>query len=240
MKITAVIPIRSGSQRVKDKNLREFGDTCLMALKIRNLLQVSEIDQIIVNTNSEEAIEMTQILAHDYEANGGKQNRLTFHRREEYYASSQCSGSEFFQHLGEVTDTDIFVYAPCTSPFIKPETISQCIQTFLAENGDNCDCVSTVSSIKEFMWLDGKAINYDPKHAPNSQNLPNVVALNFGCTVTSKEDLVRNSNIIGKKPKFVIDSDIEAIDIDTPLDFYIAEQLYIKTQLEGKDLLEKE
>ena len=88
------------------------------------------------------------------------------------------------------------------------------------------------------MWLDGKAINYDPKHAPNSQNLPDVVALNFGWTVTSKEDLVRNSNIIGKAPKIVIDSDIEAIDIDTPLDFYIAEQLYIKTQLGGKDLLE--
>lgn len=238
MKITAVIPIRSGSQRVKDKNLREFGDTCLMALKIKNLLQVPEIDQVIVNTNSDAAIEMTQQLASEY-VMGGKKDRLSFHKREEYYASSQCSGSEFFQHLGEVTDTDIFVYAPCTSPFIKPETISQCIQTFLAERGEDCDCVSTVSSIKEFLWLDGKAINYDPKHAPNSQNLPDVVALNFGCTVTSKEDLVRNSNIIGKAPKFVIDSDIEAIDIDTPLDFYIAEQLYIKTQLEGKDLLEK-
>lgn len=79
--------------------------------------------------------------------------------------------------------------------------------------------MSTVSSIKEFLWFDGKAINYDPKHAPNSQNLPDVVAHNFRCTVTSKEDLVRNNNIIGKAPKFVIDSDIEAIDIDTPLDF---------------------
>ena len=130
------------------------------------------------------------------------------------------------------------MYAPCTSPFIKPETISQCIQTFLAECGDNCDCVSTVSSIKEFMWLDGKAINYDPKHAPNSQNLPDIVGLNFGCTVTSKEDLFRYSNIIGKAPKFVTDSDIEAIDIDTPLDFYIAEQLYIRTKVEEKDLLD--
>jgi N-acylneuraminate cytidylyltransferase len=56
MKITAVIPIRSGSQRVKDKNLRPFGDTNLMKLKIDNLLQVPEIDEIIVNTNSDEAI----------------------------------------------------------------------------------------------------------------------------------------------------------------------------------------
>lgn len=66
MKITAVIPIRSGSQRVKDKNLLEFGDTCLMALKIKNLLQVPEIDQVIVNTNSDAVIEMTQKLANEY------------------------------------------------------------------------------------------------------------------------------------------------------------------------------
>lgn len=88
------------------------------------------------------------------------------------------------------------------------------------------------------MWLDGKPVNYDPQNAPNSQNLPEIVALNFGVTITSKVDLVRNRNIIGKHPKFVLTSDIEAIDIDTPLDFYIAEQIYRKTVLEGKGLLE--
>lgn len=58
MKITAVIPIRSGSQRVKDKNLRPFGDTSLMELKIKTLMQVPELDSIVVNTNSEEAIDI--------------------------------------------------------------------------------------------------------------------------------------------------------------------------------------
>lgn len=229
VKITAVIPIRSGSQRVKDKNLRPFADTTLMENKINSLLQVPELDSIIVNTNSEEAIE---IVKKTYKGGG-----VRWHHREEYYASSQCSGSEFFQHLGEVTNTDIFVYAPCTSPFIKPETISQCIQTYLCKS-DDCDCIATVSSIKEFMWLDGKPVNYDPLHAPNSQNLPDIVALNFGATVTSRDDLIANHNIIGKHPKFVITSDIEAIDIDTPLDYYIAEQIYRKLYIEGKDLLE--
>lgn len=165
---------------------------------------------------------------------GGK-TKVSFHRREDYYASSKCTGSEFFRHLGEVTDTDIFVYTPCTSPFIKPETISQCICTFFKET---CDCVSTVSTVKEFMWLDGKPVNYDPFNAPNSQNLPDIVALNFGATVTSKEDLIRNRNIIGKQPKFVPTSEIEGIDIDTPLDFSIAEQIYRKLYIEEKGLLE--
>lgn len=229
MKITAVIPIRTGSQRVVDKNLRLFGNTNLMELKIQNLLKVPELDAIIVNTNSENAI---NIVSKAYYQGG----IVNWHRREEYYASSECTGSEFFQHLGKVTDTDIFVYCPCTSPFVKPETISQCIHTYLESK--DCDCVASVSNIKEFMWLDGKPINYDPLNAPNSQNLPNVVALNFGVTVTSKENLIKNRNIIGKHPKFVVTSDVEAIDIDTPLDFYIAEQIYLKTIVEGKELLD--
>lgn len=229
MKITAVIPVRKGSQRVKDKNLRPFAGTSLLNVKIETLLQVAEIDEIIVNTNSEAAIELVEL---EYAG-----TKVKAQRRQEYYASSECSGSEFFKHLGEVTDTDIFIYAPCTSPFVKPETISNCIKKFLAGNGMS-DCVSTVSSIKEFLWLDGKAINYDPRHAPNSQNLPNVVALNFGTTVTSRESLIRNSNIIGQSPEFVVTSDIESIDIDTPLDFYLAEKIYKKVVLEGKMLLD--
>ena len=227
MKITAVIPIRSGSQRVKDKNLRAFADTNLMELKIKNLLQVPELTSIVVNTNSELAIEIV---------NNSYRGGVTTHRREEYYASSQCSGSEFFRHLGEVTDTDLFVYCPCTSPFIKPETVSQCINQFISTS--DYDCLATVSSVKEFLWLDGDPMNYDPAHAPNSQDLPDVVALNFGVTVVRKEDLIKNSNIIGKNPQFVKTSDIESIDIDTPLDFYIAEQLYKKLVIEKKRLLE--
>lgn len=228
MKKTAVIPVRKGSQRVPDKNLRPFANTTLLENKIKTLLQVPEIDEIIVNTNSEAAIEFVEI-----EYSG---TRVKAQRREEYYASSQCSGSEFFRHLGEVTDTDIFLYTPCTSPFIKPETISKCISLFI--EFPEYDCLSTVSSIKEFLWLDGKAINYDPQHAPNSQNLPDVVALNFGATVVKRETLIANSNIIGKKPQFVTTSDIEAIDIDTPLDFYIAEQIYRKLYIDNKGLLD--
>lgn len=227
-KITAVIPIRSGSQRVKNKNLRPFGDTTLLQFKIESLLKVPEIDSIVVNTNSEEAISIVK--------NYYSEKKVSYHRREEYYASSECSGSEFFKHLGEVTDTDIFIYSPCTSPFVKPETYTRCIEAF--QNKGFFDCISTVSSVKEFLWLDGKPLNYDPLHAPNSQNLPDIVALNFGVTVTSREDLIKNHNIIGKKPNFVITSDIEAIDIDTPLDFYIAEQIYRKLYMEKKELLD--
>ena len=228
MKITAVIPIRKGSQRVKDKNLRPFAETTLMEAKIDMLLRVDEIDSIVVNTNSEEAIAIVK----------GKYNgtKVSYHHREEYYASSQCSGSEFFKHLGEVTDTDIFIYSPCTSPFVTPQTVKDWIDKFL-KNPD-FDCVEAVTKIKEFMWENGKPLNYDPTHAPNSQDLPDIVALNFGVSVVARETLIDQCNIIGKNPCFVVTNEIEAVDIDTPLDFYLAEQMYRKLIIQDKELLE--
>ncbi len=229
MKITAVVPVRKGSQRVKDKNLRPFAGTSLLEIKLNMLLNVPEIDSIVVNTNSEAAIELVE---EEYQG-----TKVSFYRRSEYYASSQCSGSEFFKHLAEVTDTDIFIYTPCTSPFVKSETVSKCIKQFMEH--PEYDCLATVSSVKEFLWLKGKAVNYDPLHAPNSQNLPNIVALNFGTTVVNKSTVIENCNIIGKKPQFVLTDEIESMDIDTPLDFYIAEQMYYKVVIEGKNLLDK-
>ena len=223
-KVTAVVPIRKGSQRVVDKNLRAFADKSLLKFKIETLKSVAGIDEIIVNTDSEDAISIA------------KEFGISYHRRSPYYASSECSGSDYFEHLGMVTDTDIFAYCPVTSPFISVETINKCIEKFLKH--EEFDSLATVSLIKEFLWLDNKPINYNPNKAPNSQNLPNIVALNFGFSLVNRNILIKNKNIIGDKPQFITTSDIESIDIDTPLDFYIAEQIYIKTILNKHDLLD--
>lgn len=224
MIVKAVIPIRKGSQRVQDKNLRPFADTTLLELKIRNLKQSEIFDEIIVNTDSDEAIRIAI------------QNGVSYHIREPYYASSQCSGSEFFQHLGKVTDTDVFAYCPVTSPFVSVETMIKCIDLY--KSNKDCDCVSTVSDVKEFLWLNGAPINYDKGNAPNSQDLPDIKALNFGFTLVKRESLIRNRNIIGDKPLFVTTPEIEAVDIDTPLDFYIAEHIYKKVYIDKKGLLD--
>lgn len=219
MKITAVIPIRKGSQRVKNKNLRPFAGKTLLEVKIESLSKSKLINEIIVNTDSDDAIEIVKRMKKYV-------NNLSFQEREPYFASSECTGSEFFEYLGRATQTDVFVYAPCTSPFVKAGTYDACIQKFLESK--NSDCVATVSPIKEFLWLKGKPLNYNPKNAPNSQNLPDIFALNFATTVTTTENLKKFRNIIGQKPNFVSIDEIEAIDIDTPLDFEFAEFLYRK------------
>ena len=53
--ITAVIPTRAGSERVKQKNIRKFGDTNLLRIKIEKIIELKQsgyIDSIILNSNS--------------------------------------------------------------------------------------------------------------------------------------------------------------------------------------------
>ena len=52
--------------------------------------------------------------------------------------------------------------------------------------------------------------------------------------------IIKQRNIIGTKPCFKVIDEIEGYDIDTPLDFYVAEQLYIKMFINKKDILAEE
>jgi CMP-N-acetylneuraminic acid synthetase len=211
MKITAVVPIRKGSERVKNKNLRTFCDLTLLDYKIMNLSQISAIDEIIVNTDSDEAISIA------------KKYNVSYHRRLPYYASSECSNSEFLHHLGETTKTDIFAYCPVTSPLIKVSTIVDCINSFLSSENDS---LATVSVVKEFLWLNNKPLNYVLENQPNSQNLPDIFALNFGLNLIYRNKLLELKNIVGLNPMFHILDEHESVDIDTEFDFYFAEQLF--------------
>ena len=57
-KVTAVVAVRKGSQRVPNKNIKPFGDTTLLDLKLQTLLKVSNIDEIIVNSDCDKMIEI--------------------------------------------------------------------------------------------------------------------------------------------------------------------------------------
>ena len=84
--LTAVIPIRKGSQRVKGKNFKPFAKKNLLIHKIEILKKINNLDRIVVNTDSEEAISIARDMNVDHQ------------RREDYYASSKCPNSEFWSH----------------------------------------------------------------------------------------------------------------------------------------------
>lgn len=214
-KITAVVPVRKGSQRVKNKNFKSFAGSSLLEIKLDVLKGVDIIDDIIVNTDSERALK----IADEYGV-----SRCV---REEYYASSECNNSEFFQNIAETTDSDYIIYSPCTAPLIKVDTYYDFINRFRNAK-DRYDSLTTVTDVKEHLWLHGKPMNYEPSDSPNTQDLPDIVSLTYGISIISKEDMIKHRNIVGDKPLFYKLDDFESVDVDNPIDFEFAEFLYKK------------
>jgi CMP-N-acetylneuraminic acid synthetase len=212
--IVAVIPIRKGSVRVPNKNFKEFyNGKNLLELKIETLLKVNGIDDIVVNTDSDDAI----LIAKKY--------GISFYKREEYYASSICSQSDFFKNLAETTNSKYVLHTPVTSPIVTIETYQHIINM---SNENNYDSYNTVADVKDFLWLDGKSINYDidSGSVPNSQDLPNIVKLTFGINLTLRNTMISRSNVVGYNPYFHKVSGFETLDIDTPLDFEFSKFIY--------------
>ena len=215
--ITAIVPVRKGSQRVKNKNFKPFAGTNLLRIKLEILKQVKTIDKIVVSTDSDEAIKTA------------KEFNIDYHKREAYYASSQCNNSEFYQNLAENIEGHYLMYTPVTAPLIEVKTYYDFINRF--SNSTMHDSMVTAAYVKDHLWLDNKPINYDPKNAPNTQDLPDIIKLTYGINIISRENMIKFRNVVGNKPAFYVLEDEETIDIDTPLDFEFAEHLYKKIKL---------
>ena len=211
--IKAVIPIRAGSQRVKNKNFRNFNGKNLLTYKIEKLKKVKGLKDIIVNTDSDEAIEIA------------KKYNVNYWKREDYYASSKCLNSDFWKHIAETTDCDHLMFTNSTNPLVKLETYNSIIKKY-NQMKSPYDSLNTVSDEKHFLYLKGKPINFDPKVAPNSQNLPEIVKLNFAVNIISKKLMFNKKSVIGDTPLFHKLDEIEGVDIDTKLDFDFAEFLH--------------
>jgi len=216
MKIKALIPVRSGSVRVKNKNLAPFAGSSLLEIKIKQMLRIPGLDGVVVNSNSDEMLK----LAHRLGAETVK--------RDEYFASSTVPINEVYVNIAQNFDADIMVYTNATNPLLKDETIQKMLGTYMNLSCE-FDSLNSATPVKEFLWQNNKAINYDPNHMPKSQNLPDILALNFAVNILERKTIIQARSIVGKKPCLYPIDEIEATDIDNKIDFTFAEFIYKKT-----------
>jgi len=223
-KITAVIGVRKGSERIVNKNIKPFNDTSLLENKIKTLQKVKNLDEIVVTTDCDKMYSLAETLG------------VTPMRRPDYYTSNDCPGSENLKFIAEQVDTDYILYTPVTSPLVKSETYEDIINTF--RNLDSkYDSVVTMNYLKDFLWEDDKPLNYDPLNCPRSQDMESVFRLNFGGCLLPRETMIKNKYVVGNNPYWYELTETEGIDVDVPFDFNIAELIYeknIKEQIEKK------
>ena len=214
--ITAIIPVRKGSQRVKNKNKKPFANSSLLEIKIKQLLKLKKwgkVEEVIVSSDDDDMLQIARNLG------------VSTHVRDPHFASSKASNSEFFENLAcDVGNNKWIMYSPVTSPLISFETYNEILKKFKSKPTNTV----TVSPVKHHLWLDGKTLNYDITNSPNSQDLPDIYSINYGISLISRKDMSLIKNVVTKNPTFVVLDEIEGVDIDTELDFEFAEYLYKK------------
>lgn len=220
-KITALVPMRHHSQRVPRKNFRLIAGKPLFHFVIENLLQVPEISQIIVDTDSPEIMDGLNRYFPE----------VKIIDRPVELRADDLSMNEILLYDVTKTKDEFFLQTHSTNPLVSPLTFSRAIQLF-HNHSDKFDSLFAVTRIQVRLWdSNGKPINHDPSVLLQTQDLPPVYEENSCFYIFSKDIFTARRNRLGEKPMmFEVDRD-EAWDIDEEIDFQIVELL-----LENREL----
>jgi CMP-N-acetylneuraminic acid synthetase len=212
----ALVPMRHHSQRVPSKNYRHFAGKPLFHHIIGTLLNVPEITEVLVDTDSPPVIE------------GVREHfpQVIILERPEALRADETSMNEILAYDVTQAEADFYLQTHSTNPLLEAVTISRAIQTFI-ENYPTYDSLYSVTRLQTRLWDRlGQAINHDPDVLLQTQDLPPVFEENSCIYIFTSQSLLSRRNRLGERPlMFEIDSS-EAWDIDDELDFQIAEFLF--------------
>lgn len=215
MKIVALVPMRHHSQRVPGKNYRPLAGRPLFHYIIETLLAVPQVQQVLVDTDSEPII------------SGLRANFPTVQivERPEHLRGDEVSMNDILLYDTERVDADFYLQTHSTNPLLRAATISRGIEALLGAYPAH-DSLFSVTRLQTRLYdQSGHALNHDPSVLIQTQDLPPVYQENSCLYLFTRENLVQRHHRIGEHPLlFEIDAE-EAWDIDNELDFAICDFL---------------
>ena len=209
MKTVAIMPIKLINERCPGKNTRLLGGKPLLQHELDNLKQTGLCDSINVFCSDEAVVPYLP-------------ENVDFLKRPEHLDLPTSNFNQIFDCFMEKKDADIYVYAHATAPFITVETMRQCIEAVRPGEFDSSFCAV---KLQDYLWQDGEPLNFDATNLPRTQDLKLIYQETSGVYVFTKEVYQIYRRRIGKKPFIKEVSFKEAVDIDTPEDFELAEAL---------------
>ena len=119
-----------------------------------------------------------------------------------------------------------------TVPLLRPSTIDRAVRTLL---DSDWDAVTSVRETRHLYWhkVDGEMRPLFQERVNRQQLDP--LYYETGAVFASRRDIITPDNRLGTKIGHVINSEEEAIDIDTELDLYFAELLITNGLLDSKE-----
>jgi N-acylneuraminate cytidylyltransferase len=226
VRATAFIFARGGSKGLPGKNIRPLGGKPLLAWSVEHALAVSRIDRVIVSTDSEEIA----VVARAFGAS------VPFIRPAELARDESPEWLAWQHGLNYLLETegafpDAMVSVPATAPLRAPRDIENCLDVF--EKGD-ADMVITVTDAHRSPYFNMVKANADGTVGlvmpPNlaiarRQDAPAVFDIATVAYVARPDFVMAHDSAFQGRVRAVQVPSERAIDIDTLLDFRIAECL---------------
>lgn len=206
--ITAIVPVRAGSRRLKNKNIAPFAGTNLLLYKLEQLKKAKGIDRIVVSSDSDAMLE--------FASSAG----VGTHKRAPEYCDEQTkSFGEVVRHISENVTGDHILWATCTAPLVFPQHYQDAITKYHEALSNGHDSLMSVEVFRRYLWDDNGPINYELglKHVP-SQQLKPLYFVTDGILLAPRLKMIEWSYFHGRNPyRYVLDKRSSA-DIDDGLD----------------------
>lgn len=209
METVAIMPIKLINERCPGKNTKMLGSKPLLQYELDSLRETGLCDSINVFCSSEEVVPFLP-------------EGVNFVKRPKYLDLPTSNFTQIFTLFMEQVDADIYVYAHATAPFITVDTMKSCIEAVKSGEYDSAFCAV---KLQDYLWQDGEPLNFDATNLPRTQDLKPIFQETSGVYVFTKEVFQKYHRRVGKKPFIREVSFKEAVDIDNPEDFNLAEAL---------------
>jgi len=219
MKLTALLPMKRTSERVPNKNMRNFDGVPLYHAITKSLLASKYIDKIAINTDSE-------VIAKDARENFG--DKIIIIDRPVEIQGGDVSMNIIIDYDLSQLKGEHFLQTHSTNPLLRTETIDKAIEVYFEKLDDNDSLFGVTKVQTRFYDKDANPVNHNPEELLRTQDLEPLYEENSNLYIFSKEAFKKaDKKRIGLKPKIFEVNKLEAIDIDEPEDFKLAELLHI-------------
>jgi CMP-N-acetylneuraminic acid synthetase len=223
----ACIFARAGSKGVPNKNIKTFGGKPLISWAVELALQVKQIDEVFVSTDSKEIAEIARMAG----------ATVPFIRPSELATDTSPewhSWQHFIKFLADKEGRlpEVFLSLPATSPLRSTIDVENCLQEFKRGKVDFVVGIAASERNPYFnMVKKGKNNQVDlviqqvSKYS-RRQDAPEVFTLAPACYIGKPSAILTKNSIFEGKVAGVEIPRERALDIDTELDFQIAEYLF--------------
>lgn len=224
-KVLGIIPARGGSKGIIKKNMKMLNGKPLIDYTIVAAEKSELLDKFIVSTDDKEILEYC------------KQRGVSapFIRPDEFSTDTASSvdvvihAIDYFEKNGIFYDS-VMLLQP-TTPFRSSELIDRSIRCFYKKSLTSIVSVVDVGanhphrmySMDRNDALEPLINTNDPMMA--RQSLPRFYIRSGDIYMISISELKKNGSLIGSKPHGLEVDVLNAVNIDTPLDFFVAESL---------------